>query len=191
MADLNLLHKNKGIAHLIAFLKENGERRIIRRKEYFIREGGYHDEIAYILRGSFKLYTYDYRQKEQILSFSFDHELVACFLPPRNGTTALLNVQAMEDSVVLALPLEKLLPLIQIETHTGIYVHNFVESLAFDFLKKNLSFRCDPPELRYQQLIERVPDVLNRVSVKDIALYIGVTPETLSRIRSRMLWEKE
>lgn len=66
-----------------------------------------------------------------------------------------------------------------------VYIHSFVESLSFDLLQKNLSFRRDSPEQRYLDLLQRVPDILNRVSIKDIASYVGVTPETLSRIRSR------
>ncbi len=191
MADLNLLHNNKGLLKLITFLKNKGERRTMRRRDFLVRQGEYHAEIAYILRGSFKLFTSDYRGKEQILSFSFDHEFVACYLPPRYGCKALLSVQALEESVLLVAPLKDILSQIQIEQNDTIYVSDFVESLAFDLLRKNVSFRCDAPEERYRQLIARIPDILNRVSMKDIASYIGVTPETLSRMRSRMLWENK
>lgn len=185
MADLNLLHKNKELSHLIAFIKKNGERRVIHKKEFFIRAGVYHDEIAYVLRGGFKFFIQDYRGKEQIMSFSFDHELVACYLPPRVGSVALVNVQALEDSTILVIPLDKLLQEIQIVVADTVYIHSFVESLSFDLLQKNLSFRRDSPEQRYLDLLQWVPDILNRVSIKDIASYVGVTPETLSRIRSR------
>lgn len=186
MADLNLLHKNKEVSHLISFIKKNGERRVIHKKELFIRAGIYHDEIAYVLRGSFKFFIHDYRGKEQIMSFSFDHELVACYLPSRVGSVAMINVQALEDSTILVIPLDKLLQEIQIIVSDKVYIQSFVESLSFDLLQKTLSFRRDSPEQRYLDLLQRVPDILNRVSVKDIASYVGVTPETLSRIRSRM-----
>ena len=127
MADLNLLHKNKELSHLIAFIKKNGERRVIHKKEFFIRAGVYHDEIAYVLRGGFKFFIQDYRGKEQIMSFSFDHELVACYLPPRVGSVALVNVQALEDSTILVIPLDKLLQKIQIVVADTVYIHSFVD----------------------------------------------------------------
>ena len=191
MADLNLLHNNEGLHRLISFLKSKGERRILKRREFFVRQGDSHAEIAYILRGSFKLFTSDYRGKEQILSFSFDHEFVACYLPPRYGCKALLSVQAMEESVLLVAPLQEVLSQIQIEQDGTVFVSDFIECLAFDLLRKNVSFRCETPEERYRQLIVRIPDILNRVSMKDIASYIGVTPETLSRMRSRMVLEEK
>lgn len=88
-------------------------------------------------------------------------------------------------------PLRDILSQISIEHNDTIYVSDFIESLAFDFLRKNLSFRCESPEERYRQLIVRIPGILNRVCMKDIASYIGVTPETLSRMRSRMLLEEK
>lgn len=185
MADLNLLHKNKEFSHLIAFIKKHGERRILRKKDFFIRAGVYHDEIAYILRGSFKFFIHDYRGKEQIMSFAFDHEVIACYLPSRVGSTALMDVQALEDSTILVISLEQLLQEILLVVDGKVYIHSFVESFAFDLLQKNLSFRRDSPEQRYLDLLQRVPDILNRISIKDIASYVGVTPETLSRIRSR------
>ena len=44
-------------------------------------------------------------------------------------------------------------------------------------------------EERYLQLQKRVPDILNRVNLKEIASYLRITPETLSRIRTRILYE--
>ena len=95
----------------------------------------------------------------------------------------------IEDSVVIQAPLETLRSFLQISVDGEIYVRAFVESLAFDFLKKIISLHCDTPEERYLQLQKRVPDILNRVNLKEIASYLRITPETLSRIRTRILNE--
>ena len=52
---------------------------------------------------------------------------------------------------------------------------------------KTLSLACETPEERYFGLQKRVPDIFSRVNLKDIASYIGVTPETLSRMRTAYL----
>jgi hypothetical protein len=49
-----------------------------------------------------------------------------------------------------------------------------------------LSLYCDSPEGRYIKLIERYPDILNLVSLKEIASLIKIAPETLSRIRRKL-----
>ena len=43
------------------------------------------------------------------------------------------------------------------------------------------------PEERYQQLMQSQPDLINRVPLHQLASYIGVTPESFSRIRKRIL----
>ena len=106
-----------------------------------------------------------------------------------NYVSSKTDVKALEDSVVIQAPLETLRPFLQISVDGEIYVRAFVESLAFDFLKKIISLHCDTPEERYLQLQKRVPDILNRVNLKEIASYLRITPETLSRIRTRILYE--
>ena len=145
-------------------------------------------EIAYIVRGSFKFLRHDAKGAEHIMAFAFEKEIISSYLPSRKGCDALLDVKALEDSVVIQAPLETLRSFLQ-SVDGEIYVRAFVESLAFDFLKKIISLHCDTPEERYLQLQKRVPDILNRVNLKEIASYLRITPETLSRIRTRILNE--
>ena len=121
------------------------------------------------------------------MAFAFEKEIISSYLPSRKGCDALLDIKALEDSVVIQASLETLRPFLQISVDGEIYVRAFVESLAFDFLKKIISLHCDTPEERYLQLQKRVPDILNRVNLKEIASYLRITPETLSRIRTRIL----
>lgn len=189
MADLNLFQNNNALLHLIDFIKRNGKRKVFHKKDFFVHSGEYHDEVAYILRGSFKYFFYDYRNKEQIISFSFEHELIACYFPFRFGLNAWFNVQAMEDSVVMVISLKDLIQEIQTMKDGNMYMLSCVECLAVDLVQKNISFRRDSPEHRYMSLLKRIPNILYRVSIKEIASYIGVTPETLSRIRTRQLYK--
>jgi CRP-like cAMP-binding protein len=47
-------------------------------------------------------------------------------------------------------------------------------------------FMTSSPEERYQNLLNTRPDLLNRVPQHQLASYLGVTPESLSRIRKRL-----
>lgn len=57
------------------------------------------------------------------------------------------------------------------------------ETMFAEIYQRLLRFYCDTPEQRYQALMKRCPDLQERISLKEIALFLGVTPETLSRIR--------
>ena len=63
----------------------------------------------------------------------------------------------------------------------------FVEVIAFEILRKTVSMRCQSPEQCYLQLLSRVPDILERTTLRNVASYLGITPEALSRMRTRML----
>lgn len=60
------------------------------------------------------------------------------------------------------------------------------ETLLNDVSARLLSMYCDSPEERYTKLINRYPDIVNLVSLKEIASLIKVAPETLSRIRRKL-----
>lgn len=59
------------------------------------------------------------------------------------------------------------------------------EAMFAEIYQRLLRFYCDTPEQRYQALMKRCPDLQERISLKEIALFLGVTPETLSRIRKK------
>ena len=79
------------------------------------------------------------------MAFAFEKEIISSYLPSRKGCDALLDIKALEDSVVIQASLETLRPFLQISVDGEIYVRAFVESLAFDFLKKIISLHCEPP----------------------------------------------
>ena len=65
------------------------------------------------------------------------------------------------------------------------YVRAFTEYIAHTHLMHYISDSSLSPWQRLDDLLERVPDILLRLSRRDVAAYIGVTPEALSRHLSR------
>ena len=61
----------------------------------------------------------------------------------------------------------------------------FTDAIAYGFMMRGISFRCDTLEERYQELLERIPDICNRISMSAIASYLGVSREAFARMRSR------
>ena len=61
------------------------------------------------------------------------------------------------------------------------------ETMFAEIYQRLLGFYCDTPEQRYQTLMKRCPDLQELITSKEIALFLGVTPETLSRIRKKQL----
>lgn len=64
---------------------------------------------------------------------------------------------------------------------------NVAESMFKMAYKRMLQAYCDSPEQRYITLMQRCPNLKEEVSLKEIASFIGVTPETVSHIRKKIL----
>lgn len=50
---------------------------------------------------------------------------------------------------------------------------------------------CDTPEQRYVKLMQRCPNLKEKVPLKEIASFLGVTPETVSHIRKKLLYPEK
>ena len=97
------------------------------------------------------------------------------------------NVQCIEDSTLLMIThagLQQFYSDIKGGERFGrlIAEHIFVESV-----KQISSMYSDPPELRYRKFLESYPELLQRIPQYHISSYVGVKPQSLSRIRKRIL----
>lgn len=189
MPDFEIFNEtsDSDLKELKRMILECGERTVIAKGDYFAEAGKYCGRIAYICHGSFKCVRTDSRGRERILSFMFEDEFIADYIPARNGSPSMLDIMAMEDSVAYMIDIERYRGFFELETDGRTYVRRFIEVLAFGYMWKTLSLACETPEERYFGLQKRVPDIFSRVNLKDIASYIGVTPETLSRMRTAYL----
>ena len=188
MPDFNI-YPEAELQELKHTILQYGEKTIIRRNEYFVREGSLCNEIAYIQTGSFKYTRTNSKGKERIFAFMLENELIANYIPARIQRPALLNIQAMETSVIYKITIDRFLSFFEKEIDGHIYVHKFSEIIAFGHLQKMISLACQTPEEKYFELQKRIPDLFYRVNLKDIASYIGIAPETLSRMRTAHLFK--
>jgi CRP-like cAMP-binding protein len=179
MIDLGLTSQFCAYKLLTQLVLTHGERTVYHRGEYMVKKDEYNDQLALIKRGAFKYTHQDYKGNERILSFAFENDLIGCYIPARIKQPAMFSVQALEASVVLQVSMSKVTDLFQQESE-----YHLSDTLAYAFLQKFVSAACDSPWQRYNTLIQKVPHILNRISQKDIASYIGVRPETLSRMRT-------
>lgn len=187
MADLEII-KTLGteIACIREMMLKHGHRRLLKKNEYFCRANSSNSLIAYVVKGGLKYCCHDYKGKEQVLTFAFDGELIGTYLAWKTGNRSLYDIQATEDSELFCMNIKEFSALFD-SSNFKITQLQFVEVIAFEILRKGVFLRCQSPEQRYRQLILRVPDVLQRTTMRNVASYLGITPEALSRMRAKML----
>lgn len=153
------------------------------RKHVLVREGQRHDFTYFIVRGGVRSY-YLKDGLEVNTWFAFEEDIVGSLYGYQERPSR-ETIELLEESTLIAINLRTLRPLVH--THIGIsrFVGGIVEEYA-QFLEDRLYFlqHMSAAE-RYAHLLAYEPLALQRVPLTYIASYLGVSRETLSRLRGK------
>lgn len=161
----------------------------IPQKFYFFKAGDICRRIAYINKGTTRTFTIDEKGREHILYFSFEDWLIGDQESLFTQEPGLWNIQAVEDCELFYISkadmdtLEDEIPKLK-EWHRVKHFRNHFATLHLLAEIKTLTH-----EERYCQLIDKHPEVFQRVPLQHIASYLDIEPQSLSRLRKR-LYEK-
>lgn len=159
-------------------------------KEYpkgkiLIEHGKKNEFVFFLISGSAK--SYNYKDSKQIcLWFAFESDCIAT-IRSLDDLISQETVELLEDSELIQIKLGDLMTLSnQFTSISSLMLQLLKEHILFLEYKLNgLQFMTS--EERYDKLIRDFPEVLQRVSLTDIASYLGLSRETLSRIRRKTM----
>lgn len=161
-------------------------REYIPRKFFFLKAGQVAKYKAYINKGSVRNFTTDEKGGEHILYFSFEDWWVGDLESFYNQQPATINVQAMEDCEILCLPktdLERLGE--QIPKLKELFAEKEKKSF-FTYIQRLQEVKTLSAEDRYLNLIDKHPEIFQRIPLQYIAMYLDIEPQSLSRMRKRL-----
>ena len=168
-------------------LQERAKVRRVKRRQLLLAEGDVCGHYTFVVEGCFKLYKIDDDGKEHNLQFAIENGWIADLGSFYKDTPSELYIEALENSVVLQLAKADMLHLF---THYPKFDRNFrvlVENAFIQMQKRVLQNISSTAEERYLDFLENHPQLFNRISNVQIASYIGVTPEFLSKIRKEII----
>lgn len=182
---LNDYLKLDGIADFKDFCLKEGRILNIKKNDFFVRQNERSMFAGYVEEGGFRYIRYTTAGKKQVVGYSFKDDFVTDYGAFQNQTQAVVFIQAIKESSVHVITREEFNHFC--DHHNDKYFRcEIAESLFTDVYDRFLSLHCDTSEERYFNIATQHPELLNAVSLKEIASYIGVTPETLSRIRKNI-----
>ena len=159
----------------------------IRKRQYLHQQGDICHFNCFIVKGCLRMYTVGDDGMEHILRFAIENWWISDRESYNNGDPSNYNIDALENSEIILIDKPDFLHLLM----TIPKFKNFVDNLlarSYDAIQNRIigaiSFST---EEKYQNFITRFPDIFNRVPLHMIASYLGVTRETLSRVRSQSL----
>ena len=167
MSDFNPYIKQIDADSLKGLCIRYGELCTFRKGEYLIREGDVYPYFGFIETGIFKYVSVNKTENRQYnTGFAFPGEFVADYPACIYGMRSETNIQAL--------------------TRSEIYIN--AEQLFLQTYSRYLDLYRLTPEERYLQLLNRCPDILQSVPLKEIASYLMITPTHMSRIRRKQLF---
>lgn len=155
----------------------------LKRKEHFLREGQICRQVGFIVRGYMRLY-YLHNGEEITKDFNFENFFCGSYASFSMQQPSRFNVIAMEDAELHTISREDLYRLFEQYPCFQKLGRVWMEMM---FIRKELreaSFLLDSAEQRYAELLAQDSQIVQRVPLKYLASYLGMTAETLSRIRN-------
>lgn len=157
--------------------------------ELLVRQGDRQTDFLFLVSGIFRGYYLDVNGKEVTDCIGFKSGTPAMSSAIDNAISP-ISIEAVVESVFLRIDGAKLIPLIE-RSPLLLKIYNEVLQTAMQIhwaLKVTVTQRTALE--RYQWFLENYPGLIDQVSNKHIASYLGMTPVTLSRMR-RMMRERE
>jgi CRP-like cAMP-binding protein len=157
-----------------------------KQNEYLLRDGEICDFIAFIVSGSVRHFHIK-GGDEKTCDVSFENQFITDFKSLTYNTRSELNLQALETTELLIIYKEELAELYSRCPKYETFGRMMAELVAMRATKVAMTLGAAKPEERYAMLIEKNPILFQRVPQKFIANILGISPESLSRIRKRLL----
>jgi CRP-like cAMP-binding protein len=158
--------------------------KLFRKRQFLLQEGDICTQFNFVVRGCLRMYKIDEKGNTHILQFAPENYWITDLGSFHEIKPSSLNIDALEDTVVLQISRDNLI---------SIYLQSPKFDRIFRVLTENSFIRLQErllqnisstAEERYRSFLELYPHLTNRLSQVQIAAFLGVTPEFLSRLRN-------
>ncbi len=162
----------------------------VKRHDMILSDGKICKFIAFIVSGSVR--HFHLRDgAEKTCDISFENQFVTDFKSFTYEVPGTMNLHALEDTEILVVKKEKLFELYKKCPKYETFGRLIAEQIAIRATEIAMSLSSDKPEMRYKTLLEKEPNLFQRVQQKYIANFLGIGPESLSRIRKRIYLDEK
>ena len=181
--ELKVKLSEKEKATIITFLSS----RKLKSRQYLLQQGDHCKYFSFVTKGLLKSYNMDEKGNEHISVFAWEGWWVSDMRSFFSGSEAKLNIEAIENSEVLMLSLSDYDALLeQVPVMERYFRILFQNSLSTKDLRL-LNAATQTAEEKYLSLVGTNAELIQRVPQNLIASYLGLAPETISRIKQKLV----
>ncbi|NID09620.1 Crp/Fnr family transcriptional regulator [Fibrivirga algicola] len=181
------------ISHFEQFIPlETGEKQLfegrvsqrsIKRRQAILQEGFPCKHYSFVVAGCFRMYAIDRNGVEHNIQFAADNEWIADIGSFHSGKPSKLFIEAVEPSVVLQIEQQDLYFLYRNVPKLDRIFKVIIEDKYVELQNRLLQTISSTAQERYLAFLDEYPALASRLPNTQIASYLGITPEFLSKIR--------
>jgi CRP-like cAMP-binding protein len=165
------------------------EKRVIEKDEILLHEGRICRHLYFLESGLLRYFIN--KDGNDITKFFTDAPY--CFTSQVSFTTekpATENIQAIEQSVIWQATLEQVNDLLELKSWST-FVRKLIQQVQYYTEEILQEIQTETAENRYKKMINHNPQLLQRVPLKYLASFFGIAPQSLSRIRKKIMLHNE
>jgi CRP-like cAMP-binding protein len=156
-----------------------------KKEESICAEGEVENNIYYLSKGIVRSYFLK-DGRDYTLDFFFDHDFVTSFTSFLTRNPSLVNIQALEDCDTWKISHQYIYELYR-KYHASERLGRLIAEAQFmKRSSKEMELLSLTAEERYKSLFKKSPVLVSKISVKHLSSYLGIHPESLSRIRNKV-----
>lgn len=157
-----------------------------RKNEAFCSAGESCKTLGFIHKGVFMYCANDSQGKYHVVGYAFENSFVSDYAAFRLKKPSTIDIIALCESEVYLITYDAISEFISANRENWEHYNRIIELMYSEIYERFVSNYIKTPEERYTEILNRFPEIFNHTTAKDLASYLQITPETLSRIRRKL-----
>lgn len=162
------------------------EMRIMYKNDYFVKEGGRCNEIAFVESGIIRSYYTSFEGDDITYCFRFPNDLMAAYSSFITGNGSMETMQAISQAKIWVVNKVEIENLIHKSYNWTKFLKIIAEQQYLELEKRVFQLQKNSALQRYITLLENQPQYIQHIPLQYLASYLGITQRHLSRIRKEI-----
>lgn len=158
------------------------EEKVLPRNAFLVRPGSTDTRLYYVLSGSLRIFIAD-GEEEHTIRFGYQNSFISALDSHLSEQPTTLYIQALKKSRLLSISKKAFADWKNSHPEHLALWHAILEIFVYQQMEREQDLLTSSPELRYQRVLSRSPQLFQEIPQKYIASYLRMSAETLSRLK--------